>query len=155
VVSNIFFMFTPIGEDEPNLTNIFQMGWNHQLVFVFYWNCLFFVEANLLEIQGKANIPKRRTWTSIARSMNWKFDQSEYYWPNAGLAQYPLQLNKHVKILVVTITGFRGTETQRGENWAHMWPRRRCHVSSWIRWAMTRTLLIYLLYKGDSETTVI
>ena len=30
----IFFMFTPIlGEDEPILTNIFQLGWfNHQLV---------------------------------------------------------------------------------------------------------------------------
>ena len=29
----IFFIFTPkIGEDEPILTNIFQMGWNHQLV---------------------------------------------------------------------------------------------------------------------------
>ena len=31
-----FFMFTPkIGEDEPILTNIFQMGWNHQLVYYF------------------------------------------------------------------------------------------------------------------------
>ena len=30
--SNIFFIFTPkIVEDEPILTNIFQMGWNHQL----------------------------------------------------------------------------------------------------------------------------
>ena len=29
----MFFIFTPkIGEDEPILTNIFQMGWNHQLV---------------------------------------------------------------------------------------------------------------------------
>ena len=26
-----FFIFTPkIGEDEPILTNVFQMGWNHQ-----------------------------------------------------------------------------------------------------------------------------
>ena len=34
-VSNIFYIFTPkIGEDEPNLTHIFQRGWfNHQLVF--------------------------------------------------------------------------------------------------------------------------
>ena len=31
--SNIFGMFTPkIEEDEPILTHIFQMGWNHQLV---------------------------------------------------------------------------------------------------------------------------
>ena len=32
-VSQIAFgIFTPkIGEDEPNLTNFFQMGWNHQL----------------------------------------------------------------------------------------------------------------------------
>ena len=31
--SNIFGIFTPnLGEDEPNLTNIFQMGWNHQPV---------------------------------------------------------------------------------------------------------------------------
>ena len=30
--SNIFGIFTPIlGEDDPNLTNIFEMGWNHQL----------------------------------------------------------------------------------------------------------------------------
>ena len=29
--SKIFGIFTPkIGEDEPNLINIFQMGWNHQ-----------------------------------------------------------------------------------------------------------------------------
>ena len=29
--SNIFGIFTPIlGEDEPILTHIFQMGWNHQ-----------------------------------------------------------------------------------------------------------------------------
>ena len=29
---NIFGIFTPkIGEDEPILTNIFQMGWNHHL----------------------------------------------------------------------------------------------------------------------------
>ncbi len=30
--SNIFFFTPKIGEDEPNLTNYFQMGWNHQLV---------------------------------------------------------------------------------------------------------------------------
>ena len=30
-----FLIFNPkIGEDEPNLTHIFQMGWNHQLVLV-------------------------------------------------------------------------------------------------------------------------
>ena len=35
VVSNILEIFTPkIGEDEPILTNIFQRGWNHQLVSV-------------------------------------------------------------------------------------------------------------------------
>ena len=36
VATQIFFMFTPkIGEDEPILTHIFQMGWfNHQLVDV-------------------------------------------------------------------------------------------------------------------------
>ena len=29
---NDFLIFTPkIGEDEPILTNTFQMGWNHQL----------------------------------------------------------------------------------------------------------------------------
>ena len=34
VVSNMF-LFSPLfGEDEPILTNIFQMGWNHQLVFI-------------------------------------------------------------------------------------------------------------------------
>ena len=28
----MLFIFTPIlGEDEPNLIHIFQMGWNHQL----------------------------------------------------------------------------------------------------------------------------
>ena len=34
--SNIFGIFTPkIGEDEPILTHIFQMGWfNHQLVMI-------------------------------------------------------------------------------------------------------------------------
>ena len=32
-VFQIFVVFTPkIGEDEPILTNIFQMGWNPQLV---------------------------------------------------------------------------------------------------------------------------
>ena len=30
--SNIFFLL--FGEDEPILTNIFQMGWNHQAVYV-------------------------------------------------------------------------------------------------------------------------
>ena len=26
-----YFLFSPLfGEDEPNLTNIFQVGWNHQ-----------------------------------------------------------------------------------------------------------------------------
>ena len=31
VATQTFFFFTPkIGEDEPILTNIFQMGWNHQ-----------------------------------------------------------------------------------------------------------------------------
>ena len=34
-----FFIFTPIfGEDEPILTNIFEMGWNYQLVCK--WVCL-------------------------------------------------------------------------------------------------------------------
>ena len=33
VATQIFFMFTAkFGEDEPILTNIFQGGWNHQLV---------------------------------------------------------------------------------------------------------------------------
>ena len=28
----IYFIFSPLfGEDEPNLTNIFEIGWNHQL----------------------------------------------------------------------------------------------------------------------------
>jgi len=33
VATQIFFIFTPnIGEDEPNLTHILQLGWfNHQL----------------------------------------------------------------------------------------------------------------------------
>ena len=30
-----YSLFSPLlGEDEPNLTNIFQMGWNHQLVLI-------------------------------------------------------------------------------------------------------------------------
>ena len=36
VVVSKSFMFIPIWEDEPILTNMFQMGWNHQLVT--YWN---------------------------------------------------------------------------------------------------------------------
>ena len=33
VTQRFFDIFTPkIGEDEPSLTHIFQMGWNHQLV---------------------------------------------------------------------------------------------------------------------------
>ena len=33
---SFFFNFHPyFGEDEPILTNIFQMGWNHQLVEVY------------------------------------------------------------------------------------------------------------------------
>ena len=36
VATQIFFVFTPkIGEDEPILTNIFQRGWNHQVVLFF------------------------------------------------------------------------------------------------------------------------
>ena len=35
--TQIFVMFTPkIGEDEPILANIFQMGWNHQLEIFWY-----------------------------------------------------------------------------------------------------------------------
>ena len=51
--SNIFGIFTPkIGEDEPILTHIFQLGWNHQLVMLhtfdvffcslFSWSLVFF-----------------------------------------------------------------------------------------------------------------
>ena len=29
--SKIFMFIPKIGEDEPNLTHMFQMGWNHQL----------------------------------------------------------------------------------------------------------------------------
>ena len=37
--SNIFGIFTPnLGEDEPNLTNVFEMGWNHQLVLCFFFS---------------------------------------------------------------------------------------------------------------------
>ena len=36
-----FFMFIPkIGEDEPILTNIFQMGWNHQLAYIWVYVCI-------------------------------------------------------------------------------------------------------------------
>ena len=31
VATQIFFIFTPIWGNDPILTNIFQMGWNHQL----------------------------------------------------------------------------------------------------------------------------
>ncbi len=34
VVSNIFYFHPYLGKI-PILTNIFQMGWNHQLVYVF------------------------------------------------------------------------------------------------------------------------
>ena len=38
VATQIFVIFTPnLGEDEPNLTNIFEMGWfNHQPVIPKY-----------------------------------------------------------------------------------------------------------------------
>ena len=37
VATRIFFYFHPLfGEDEPNLTTIFQMGWNHQPGKVLY-----------------------------------------------------------------------------------------------------------------------
>ena len=34
VVSNVFYFHPLFGEDAPILTNIFQMGWNHQLEIV-------------------------------------------------------------------------------------------------------------------------
>ena len=38
VATQIFFMFIPkFGEDEPILTNIFQMGWNHQPAGMSCW----------------------------------------------------------------------------------------------------------------------
>ena len=40
VATQIFFEFSPLlGEDEPILTNIFQIGWNHHLgvSFCFFW----------------------------------------------------------------------------------------------------------------------
>ena len=43
VATQTFFIFTPkIGEDEPNLTNIFQRGWNHQpdlcFLVILHWH---------------------------------------------------------------------------------------------------------------------
>ena len=60
----IFFIFTPkIGEDEPILTHIFQMGWfNHQLVTPFPWNiyllvlCFFLPWKTSLGIEWIASI---------------------------------------------------------------------------------------------------
>ena len=40
VVVSIFFIFTPIWERFPILTNIFQTGWNHQLVFPLHPNTI-------------------------------------------------------------------------------------------------------------------
>ena len=34
----IFFIFTPTWDKWSNLTNIFQLGWNHQLEFVFVFS---------------------------------------------------------------------------------------------------------------------
>ena len=118
-------MFTPIGEDEPNLTNIFQMGWNHQLVFVFYWNCLFFLRQTAVGNSGQSKYSKK-TYLDIY----YKIHELEVWSIPVLLAKCRFSsvspTAKHVKILVVTITGFRGTETQRGENWAHVQPKVSC-----------------------------
>ena len=69
VVSNIFYVHPYLGKI-PNLTNIFQMGWNHQLetplrqfVFGFARSILFFSECIL-------NIARKDYWT-IFRSSHW------------------------------------------------------------------------------------
>ena len=39
------FLFSPLfGEDEPILTSIFQMGWNHQLDFHGIWDQILVTE---------------------------------------------------------------------------------------------------------------
>ena len=54
VVSNIFYFHPYLGK-WSSLTNIFQMGWNHQLVYflpIFWWN-VFFHPSNLhLSMKG-------------------------------------------------------------------------------------------------------
>ena len=46
VVSNIFYVHPYLGKI-PNLTNIFQMGWNHQLVMIFPWGFYCLLLLNL------------------------------------------------------------------------------------------------------------
>ena len=36
------FMFIPTWGNDPSLTDIFQMGWNHQLVMIFRYECIFY-----------------------------------------------------------------------------------------------------------------
>ena len=48
LVVSFFFIFTPkIGEDEPILTNIFQMGWNRQLEYYGGQRLVAFLGENL------------------------------------------------------------------------------------------------------------
>ena len=52
MVSNIFYFHPCLGK-MSNLTNIFQMGWNHQLISVFWKNPVFWLSEALGESSQK------------------------------------------------------------------------------------------------------
>ena len=66
----IFFVFTPILEKKNSLTNIFGMGWNHQLVLVgshFLMFVIFFVVLPFFTFWKKQNKKVWFWWVQIKR----------------------------------------------------------------------------------------
>ena len=78
LVSNIFLVLTPkIGEDEPVLTTIFQMGWNHQPAllldqhFLAQGLCCWMPCGGVYALTGQAQgLDKKSWWLNRGNSRN-------------------------------------------------------------------------------------
>ena len=89
-----FFLFSPLFGEDSILTNIFQLGWNHQLV---YFGIMFFNEGeqhkNTCFFKGSCCLTSTSTWEGcfvpalfagqVSQSWGDQFDQ-DAMWPAAG-----------------------------------------------------------------------
>ena len=101
VVSNIFNLIHPYLGKISNLTNIFQMGWNHQLGYFWYqknspqvmkkkrtrsvshwpaWLLQVYIVSEIYEVPPHLNLPKKQVaWVSLNHLWRLKTERPKFF----------------------------------------------------------------------------
>ena len=134
VVSNIFYFHPYLGKI-PILTNIFQMGWNHQLENLGWWNLVYFSNKSITVYPCRfevvrSNLSKSGSWQLCKRYVFFPYWLRRFFLLQEWLRTDDLQrLNlRNLPVNVVDCSNRCGSDTfwgtqpaRKQEIWQRLW----------------------------------